>query len=273
MNRTHAPTEQEQFESYKAILTALSPRPVTIRTLDIGGDKALEYLHIEKEENPFLGCRAIRYCLREREVFKTQLRALLRASVYGNLAILFPLITTLGELLEAKKILEETKSELRDLGISYSDSIQIGVMIEVPSAAMISDILAKYVDFFSIGTNDLIQYTCAVDRLNGTVNALYDPFHPAVLRLIHLVIKNAQNAGISVAMCGEMAGDPKLIPMLLAFGLTEFSMNPAFILRARKIIRGLSYEKVVETVPKFLGCEQAADVQDLLRHCERSGGT
>jgi len=241
MNRDCLPTEEEQFQSYKTVLESLSPKPVVIRTLDIGGDKELSYLNIDKEMNPFLGYRAIRICLKETDLFKTQLRALLRASVYGNLKIMFPMISSLEELLMAKDMLNEVKEELDTSKVSYASNIEVGMMIEVPSAAIISDILAKHVDFLSIGTNDLIQYTCAVDRMNEKIHHLYSPFNPAVLRLIKMVIDNGHEEGIWVGMCGEMAGDKKIIPILLGMGLDEFSMSPISILPARKLIDSLRY--------------------------------
>jgi phosphotransferase system enzyme I (PtsI) len=242
MNKDRWPTEEEQFESYKKVLEAMNPKPVVIRTLDIGGDKELSYLKMEKEMNPFLGYRAIRLCLDQKDIFRTQLRALLRASAYGKLRIMFPMISSLQELLDAKKVLEEVKAELDKEGKEYSNEIQVGMMIEVPSAAVISDILAKHVDFFSIGTNDLIQYTCAVDRMNEKIHNLYNPMHTAVLRLIKMVIDNGHKEGIWVGMCGEMAGNKDIIPILLGMGLDEFSMSPVSILPARKLITSLNHE-------------------------------
>ena len=215
MNRNEIPSEDEQYEAYKKVLEAMNNKPVIIRTLDIGGDKEVPYMHLPKESNPFLGYRAIRLCLDRKDLFITQLRALLRASIHGKLRIMFPMISSLEELLQAKHILNETKEALIKEGIKVSDNIEVGMMIEVPSAAIISDILAKYVDFFSIGTNDLIQYTTAVDRINEKISYLYTPMNPAVLRLIKLVIDNAHKAGIWAGMCGEVAGDERLIPVLL----------------------------------------------------------
>ena len=259
MDRENLPTEEEQFEAYKEVLSSTNPRPIVIRTLDIGGDKELSYLKFDKEMNPFLGYRAIRICLDRTDIFKTQLRALLRASMYGNLRIMYPMISSLEELLKANEILEETKNDLRSEGIEFSDKIEVGMMIEVPSAAIISDILASHVDFFSIGTNDLIQYTTAVDRMNENVHYLYNPFNPAVLRLIKMVIDNGQKAGIWVGMCGEMAGDKKMIPILLGMGLDEFSMSPISILPARKLIRTFTMErarKVWDDVSKLGKAEE-----------------
>ncbi|MFI3209865.1 MAG: phosphoenolpyruvate--protein phosphotransferase [Peptostreptococcaceae bacterium] len=238
------PTENEQFEAYKTVLEKMDNKPVVIRTLDIGGDKELPYFDMEHEMNPFLGYRAIRICLDRTDIFKTQLRALYRASVHGKLRIMFPMISSLEELLQAKEVIKEVLAELDSEKIVYSDDVQVGMMIEIPSAAMISDILAKHVDFFSIGTNDLIQYTCAVDRMNQKISHLYNQFNPAVLRLIKMVIDSAHKEGKWVGMCGESAGDTSMIPVLLGFGLDEFSMSPISILPARKLINSLSFEEM-----------------------------
>lgn len=254
MNRDTMPSEEEQFNSYKEVLERLNSKPVVIRTLDIGGDKKLSYMDIGEEMNPFLGYRAIRLCLDQKDIFKTQLRALLRVSIYGNLRIMFPMISSLEELLEAKEVLNDVKVDLDKKGIEYSDNIEVGLMIEVPSAAIISDILAKHVDFFSIGTNDLIQYTTAVDRMNEKIQNLYNPFNPAVLRLIKIVIDNGHKEGKWVGMCGEMAGDSNMIPILLGLGLDEFSMSAISILTARKLINNTKYEyakKIAEDVLKL----------------------
>lgn len=261
MNRDSMPTEEEQFEAYKKVLEAMNPKPIVIRTLDIGGDKHLSYLDIDEEMNPFLGYRAIRLCLQERAIFKTQLRALLRASVYGNLKIMFPMISSIEELLAAKSVLSEVKEELDQEGIKYSSEIEVGMMIEVPSAAVISDILAQHVDFFSIGTNDLIQYTCAVDRMNQKIKDLYNPFNPGVLRLINIVIQNGHQAGIWVGMCGEMAGDPRMIPILLGMGLDEFSMSPTSILPARKLIRSLKVEEMQKLAADVMAMGIGAEIE------------
>ena len=258
------PPEDLQFEDYKNVVEAMEGRPVIIRTLDIGGDKKLDYLAIPEEENPFLGYRAIRLCLDRQEIFKVQLRAILRASAFGCVRILFPMISSLEELREAKKILEETKEELRKEGIPFDESVQSGIMVEVPSAAILSDYFAKEVDFFSIGTNDLIQYTVAVDRGNEKLSHLYSQFHPAVLRLIKTVIDNGREAGIWVGMCGESAGDPKLIPVLLGMGLKEFSMTASSILQARWIIRNLRKSDLEQAAEKVLSLPTAEDVE---RYC------
>ena len=236
MDRDNAPTEEEQFESYKFVLEKMEGKQVVIRTLDIGGDKTLPYLPLPEEMNPFLGYRAIRLCLDKKELFKVQLRALLRASVYGKLAVMFPMISGLQEFEQAKEVVEECKAELRAEGKEYSDSIQWGIMVEIPAAAVYADELAKHVDFFSIGTNDLIQYTLAADRMSEKVSYLYNPMHPAVLRLIKMTIDGAHKHGKWVGMCGEMAGDEAAIPTLVEYGLDEFSMSATSILNAKKIM-------------------------------------
>ncbi|MBN2794261.1 MAG: phosphoenolpyruvate--protein phosphotransferase [Clostridia bacterium] len=242
MNRDHYPSEEEQFEAYKAVLEQMAPKPVTIRTMDVGGDKAVPYMQLEEEMNPFLGFRAIRICLEDQDMFRTQLRALLRASKYGRLRIMFPMIASLEELLEAKAILEAVSAEVPNA------SYELGIMIEIPAAAMIADLLAEHVDFFSIGTNDLIQYTTAVDRMNAKVSKLYSPYHPAFIRLLDRIISAGNAAGIEVGMCGNVAGKPDFIPLLLNMGLKEFSMSPDMVLKARKIVNHhqLNKEQVKE---------------------------
>ncbi|AOT72526.1 phosphoenolpyruvate--protein phosphotransferase [Geosporobacter ferrireducens] len=271
MNRDTLPSEEEQFCAYKEVLEALNPKPAVIRTLDIGGDKKLSYLEIGEEMNPFLGYRAIRLCLHEQEIFKTQLRALLRASVYGNLKIMFPMISSLEELLEAKKIFNKVKEELNQESIGYADNIEIGMMIEIPSAAIMSDIFAKHVDFFSIGTNDLIQYTCAVDRMNEKIHHLYQPFNPGVLRLIKMVIDNGHKEGIWVGMCGEMAGDKKIIPILLGMGLDEFSMSPTSILPARALIQSLHYDVMKKLADEVLSMGTADEIETYIEKFNQAG--
>lgn len=261
MDREDMPSEEEQFEAYAAVLKAMGDKPVVIRTLDIGGDKQLPYLNIPKEENPFLGLRAIRYCLRNEVVFITQIKALLRAGVYGNLRIMMPMISGVAEVREAKKLIEKAKQVLREEGVVFSEAYQLGIMIEIPAAAMMADLLAKEVDFFSIGTNDLIQYTIAVDRMNQDIAALYEPFHPAVLRLIHHVIESGKKEGIWVGMCGETAGNPELIGLYLAMGLEEFSMNPSKVLRARKLIGQLSYKDLNPKVVTVLGMSDPVEIK------------
>ncbi len=236
MDRESAPTEEEQFESYKYVLEKMNGKQVVIRTLDIGGDKTLPYLPLPEEMNPFLGYRAIRLCLDRKEIFKVQLRALLRASIYGNLCVMFPMISGLEEFLQAKEVVDECKAELKAEGKEYSEAIQWGIMVEIPAAAVYADELAKHVDFFSIGTNDLIQYTLAADRMSEKVSYLYNPMHPAVLRLIKMTIDGAHKHGKWVGMCGEMAGDEAAIPTLVEYGLDEFSMSATSILGAKKII-------------------------------------
>lgn len=236
MDRSTMPSEEEQFNSYKVVLEKMGNKPVVIRTLDIGGDKKLDYLDLGDEMNPFLGYRAIRLCLDRVDIFKVQLRALLRASVYGNLKIMFPMISSIEEFRQAKKILQLCKEELINEGIKVSDSIEIGIMVEIPSTAVSAREFAKEVDFFSIGTNDLIQYTLACDRMNEKVSYLYNPMHPSVLSLIKMTIDGAHAEGKWVGMCGEMAGDEEAIPKLLEYGLDEFSMSATSILPAKKQI-------------------------------------
>ncbi|MDD7795958.1 phosphoenolpyruvate--protein phosphotransferase [Clostridium sp. 'White wine YQ'] len=236
MDRDSAPTEDEQYDSYRYVLQKMEGKQVVIRTLDIGGDKTLPYLPLPQEMNPFLGYRAIRLCLDRKELFKVQLRALLRASIHGKLAVMFPMISGLEEFNQAKEVVEECKAELRAEGKEYSEEIQWGIMVEIPAAAVYADELAKHVDFFSIGTNDLIQYTLAADRMSEKVSYLYNPMHPAVLRLIKMTIDGAHKHGKWVGMCGEMAGDETAIPTLVEYGLDEFSMSASSILNAKKII-------------------------------------
>ncbi|HEY5523839.1 MAG TPA: phosphoenolpyruvate--protein phosphotransferase [Clostridium sp.] len=236
MDRESAPTEDEQYESYKFVLEKMEGKQVVIRTLDIGGDKTLPYLPLPEEMNPFLGYRAIRLCLDRKDIFKVQLRALLRASVFGNLCVMFPMISGLQEFIQSKEVVEECKKELKSEGQSFAEDIQWGIMVEIPAAAVCADELAKHVDFFSIGTNDLIQYTLAADRMSEKVSYLYNPMHPAVLRLIKMTIDGAHKQGKWVGMCGEMAGDEIAIPTLVEYGLDEFSMSASSILNAKKII-------------------------------------
>ncbi|WP_050606416.1 phosphoenolpyruvate--protein phosphotransferase [Clostridium niameyense] len=236
MDRDSMPTEEEQFEVYKYVVEKMREKPVVIRTLDIGGDKKLPYLQLPEEMNPFLGFRAIRLCLDKKELFKIQLRALLRASAFGNLKIMFPMISSLSEFLQAKDVLKECMAELEKEGKAFNANLETGIMVEIPAAAVYADELAKHVDFFSIGTNDLIQYTLAADRMNEKVSYLYDPMHPAVLRLIKMTIDAAHKEGKWCGMCGEMAGDEKAVPTLVEYGLDEYSMSASSILRAKQII-------------------------------------
>lgn len=236
MDRDNMPSEEEQFESYKYAVEKMEKRPVVIRTLDIGGDKKLPYLPLPEEMNPFLGYRAIRLCLDRTDIFKIQLRALLRASAFGNLKIMFPMISSLEEFLQAKEILSECMEELRKEGKEFNEELQTGIMVEIPAAAVNADELAKHVDFFSIGTNDLIQYTLAADRMNEKISYLYNPMHPAVLKLIKMTIEAAHKEGKWCGMCGEMAGDEKAIATLVEYGLDEFSMSASSMLKAKQLI-------------------------------------
>jgi phosphoenolpyruvate-protein phosphotransferase (PTS system enzyme I) len=260
MGRSELPTEEEQFEAYKVVLEQMQGKPVVVRTLDIGGDKELPYLDLPKEMNPFLGFRAIRLCLEMQDMFRTQLRALLRASVYGNLKIMFPMIATLEEFRQAKAILLEEKEKLQHEGIPVAEEIEIGMMVEIPAAAVLADQFAKEVDFFSIGTNDLIQYTMAADRMNERVSYLYQPYNPAILRLVHHVIEAAHKEGKWAGMCGEMAGDELAIPILLGLGLDEFSMSATSVLRARSQMKKLSKTEAASFKEAILSMSTAEEV-------------
>ncbi|WP_028986547.1 phosphoenolpyruvate--protein phosphotransferase [Thermicanus aegyptius] len=265
MDRDTFPTEEEQFAAYKEVVEKMKGKPVIIRTLDIGGDKEIPYLDMPKEMNPFLGYRAIRLCLDRTELFKTQLRAILRASAYGRVKIMFPMVTTLSEVREAKRILHEIVEEFREQKIPFSSDLEVGIMVETPASAVIADILAKEVDFFSIGTNDLIQYTMAADRMNERVSYLYQPYHPAILRLVKMVIDAAHKEGKWAGMCGEMAGDPIAIPILLGLGLDEFSMSSSSILTARQKVGSLSYSEMKTLAEQALEQETQEKVKDLVR--------
>ena len=247
------------------MIKAMNGNPVTIRTLDVGGDKIDDHIHAHNEKNPILGWRAIRLCLSETDLFRTQLRALLRASVHGSLRIMFPMISGIQELNHALAVLEEVRGRLRDEGIFFKEDIPVGIMIEVPSTALTSDILARKVDFFSIGTNDLIQYTIAVDRGNERIAYLYEPFHPGVIRLIKMVIDNAHAEGLSVAMCGEMAGDPVATVVLLGLGLDEFSMSSVGIPEVKQIIRSISLAEAEELAGNIMELRSAEDVNRTVR--------
>ena len=264
MGRDQLPTEDEQFEAYKAVLEGMGDKPVVVRTLDIGGDKELPYLDLPKEMNPFLGFRAIRLCLEEKDLFRTQLRALLRASVYGKLCVMFPMIATIQEFRAAKALFLEEKEKLVAEGVAVSNDIELGIMVEIPSTAVIADIFAKEVDFFSIGTNDLIQYTMAADRMSEKVSYLYQPYNPAILRLVKNVIEASHKEGKWTGMCGEMAGDSLAIPLLLGMGLDEFSMSATSILQARSQIKNLTLDEMKELVEKAVMCATTEEVLALI---------
>ena len=264
MGRDQLPTEDEQFEAYKAVLEGMGDKPVVVRTLDIGGDKELPYLDLPKEMNPFLGFRAIRLCLEEKDLFRTQLRALLRASVYGKLCVMFPMIATIQEFRAAKALFLEEKEKLVAEGVAVSNDIELGIMVEIPSTAVIADIFAKEVDFFSIGTNDLIQYTMAADRMSEKVSYLYQPYNPAILRLVKNVIEASHKEGKWTGMCGEMAGDSLAIPLLLGMGLDEFSMSATSILQARSQIKNLTLAEMKELVEKAVMCATTEEVLALI---------
>ncbi len=266
MDRTAMPTEEEQFEAYKTVAEGLKGKPVIIRTLDIGGDKEIPYMGLTKDENPFLGYRAIRFCLdRKDDVYKPQLRALLRASAYGNIKIMVPMVTCIEELREAKALIEEIKKELDEQNIPYKKDIEVGIMVETAAASLMADVFAKEAAFFSIGTNDLTQYTMSVDRGNDKVSYLYSTFNPAVLRSIKRIITCGREAGIMVGMCGEAASDPLMIPLLLAFGLNEFSMSASAILYSRKLITGYSTQELQAVADKAMSFATAAEVESYMR--------
>lgn len=266
MDRNAMPTEEEQFEAYRKVAVALDGKPVIIRTLDIGGDKEIPYMGLEKDENPFLGYRAVRFCLdRKEDVYKPQLRALLRASAYGNIKIMVPLVTCIDELRQVKEIVAELKAELDQAGIAYNKDIQVGVMMETAAASLIADIFAEEADFFSIGTNDLTQYTMSVDRGNDKVSYLYSTFHPAVLRSIKRIIECGREKGIMVGMCGEAASDPMMIPLLLAFGLNEFSMSASAILKARKMVLSYSTKELQAVAEKALSFKTTKEVEQFMK--------
>ncbi|PQP87506.1 phosphoenolpyruvate--protein phosphotransferase, partial [Paenibacillus sp. AR247] len=265
MGRDKLPSENVQYNAYKTVLEQMEGKPVVVRTLDIGGDKELPYMDLPKEMNPFLGFRAIRLCLDRQDIFRIQLRALLRASVHGNLRIMFPMIATLAEFRAAKAVLLEEKDKLAEEGIAVADDIQIGIMVEIPSTAVLADVFAKEVDFFSIGTNDLIQYTMAADRMNEQVSYLYQPYNPAILRLVKMVIDAAHREGKWVGMCGEMAGDAVAIPILLGLGLDEFSMSASSILPVRSQISKLSRADMERLAEQALQLGTAEEVTQLVQ--------
>ena len=266
MDKTSVPTEEEQFKEYKKAAMILKDKPLIIRTLDIGGDKDIPYLGLAKEENPFMGFRAIRYCLKNRGLFRTQLRAILRASAFGNISIMFPLITCVEEVREGKALVEELKAELRAEGIEFNEGIKVGIMTETAAAGIIADLLAKESDFFSIGTNDLTGYTMAADRGNSDVSYLYSALQPSVLRMIRAIITAARENNIPVGMCGEAAADPMMIPLLISFGLTEFSVSAPSVLKVRKCISCWTKEKADEIAEKVMALETAEDVKEYLSY-------
>ncbi|EGQ4121872.1 phosphoenolpyruvate--protein phosphotransferase [Staphylococcus pseudintermedius] len=265
MGRDNMPTEDEQFEAYKKVLESMEGKRVVVRTLDIGGDKELPYLNLPEEMNPFLGYRAIRLCLDQPEIFRPQLRALLRASAYGKLNIMFPMVATIQEFRDAKALLLEEKENLKQEGVEVSDDIELGIMVEIPATAALADVFAKEVDFFSIGTNDLIQYTMAADRMSERVSYLYQPYNPSILRLIKQVIDASHQEGKWTGMCGEMAGDETAIPLLIGLGLDEFSMSATSILKARRQIKDLSRTEMVQLADRALKCATVDEVVDLVK--------
>ena len=264
LHREGLPTEEDLFKTYRHMVKSFSPETVTIRTLDIGGDKFASHLNLPSEMNPFLGCRAIRLCLQRPDLFKPQLRAILRASIYGNVKLMFPMVSTVNELRQVKEVLNEVKHKLKKEGIEFKDNLPVGIMIEIPSAAIGADILAKESDFFSIGTNDLIQYTMAVDRGNEHVAYLYDPLHPPVLRLIKFVIESAHREGIPVSMCGEMAGDPAVTSVLLGMGLDEFSMAPSAISQIKNHIRNTKMDDARKIAQDVMELSTADEIREYL---------
>ncbi len=265
LDRDKLPTEEEQFAEYKLALTKMNGKSVVIRTLDIGGDKQLDYLNLPNEMNPFLGKRAIRLCFDQLDIFKTQLRALLRASVYGNLKIMFPMIATIEEFRKAKSILNDVKKELITEGIDVSETVEVGIMVEIPSVAITADVFAKEVDFFSIGTNDLIQYTFAADRMNQDLDYLYQPLHPSILRMISMVVESAKKENIWVGMCGEVPSDIYAIPLLVALDVEEMSMSSTKILKTRKLISRLNKTELSDLLEKATASESFSEVKELVQ--------
>jgi len=265
MDAQSLPSEEDQFQAYKAVLDKMGDRPVVVRTLDIGGDKELPYLSFPHELNPFLGYRAIRLCLDRTDIFKTQVRALLRSSVYGKLCIMFPMIATIDEFRQAKQFVHDTEAELKAEGIAVSSDYELGMMVEIPACAILADQFAKEADFFSIGTNDLIQYSMAADRMNEKVAYLYQPYNPSLLRLIKMTIDGAHKEGKWCGMCGEMAGEVMAVPLLLGLGLDEFSMSASSILQAREMVRSLKYTDMKEMAEKALNMSTEDEVVALVK--------
>ncbi len=263
MDRDDLPSEEEQFEAYKKACETMAGKPVIIRTLDIGGDKEVPALNLEKEQNPFLGYRAIRICLNQTDLFVTQLRALLRAAQYGDLRIMFPMISSIEEIRNAKQVLQQAKDLLDAEGVAYNPNVKVGIMVEIPVAAVCADMLAKEVDFFSIGTNDLIQYSCAVDRINEKISYLYRPLHPGVLRLIHMTAKAANENGIEVGVCGEMAGTPGMAPVLCGLGVTNLSMSASAMLAAKADLAAHSFAECKEFAERLLCAASATEAEQL----------
>ena len=260
LNKTELPDEEKQYEAYRTVAEALFPQPVIIRTLDLGGDKFLSHSHLPTEINPFLGCRAIRFCLERPDVFKAQLRAILRASAVGNVRMMYPLISGLPELRQANEVLESCRSELRAEGVPFNENLEVGIMVEVPSAVLIADALAKEVDFFSIGTNDLIQYTIAVDRVNERIAHLYEPTHPAILRLMEMTVAAAHANGIWVGVCGEMAGEITLTPLLIGLGVDELSASPGLVPRVKKAVQTLDSQKCAAFLAEVRDSSSATEI-------------
>ncbi|WP_417574410.1 phosphoenolpyruvate--protein phosphotransferase [Parolsenella catena] len=269
MDSAELPSEDEQFEAYRKVATALKGAPVIIRTLDVGGDKEIPYLHMQKEDNPFMGFRAVRYCLANPDQYKVQLRALLRASAFGDVKIMIPLVTCVEEVKAVKELVEECKHELADEGRKFDENIQVGIMVETPAASLIADKLAEVADFFSIGTNDLIGYTMCADRGNDTISNLYQVYYPSVLRSLKNIIESGSKAGIMVGMCGEAAADPLLEPLLVSWGLEEFSMSAPSILRARKTISQWSKAECDALAEKVLALDTAAEVKAALEAAQK----
>ena len=264
LNRQDLPTEQEQFETYRRVVERFAPHPVTVRTLDLGGDKFASQIDLAAEMNPAMGLRAIRFCLRKPGIFKQQIRAILRSSSYGKVRLMFPMISGVGELRAALAVVEEAKAELRKRRVPFDKALQVGIMVETPSAALVADLLARETDFFSIGTNDLIQYSLAIDRINEHVSYLYEPLHPAILRLIRKIVEGGHDAGIPVAMCGEMAGDPLYAYVLLGLGLDELSMNAAAIPRVKRLLRKSVAYQAKEFAASLLAHGTAQEIQKIL---------